>query len=77
MDLNALKNTAWNTPPAGATYVAIDPSTGRHLRAATSDEASEFNSRNVFPFDNPTIVSTGALIDVHTGPGIWFGGAGF
>lgn len=49
--------------------VAIDPKTGLHLRRATEAEAAQYLGK-------PIRVGE-VLIDSYTGPGIWFGGAGF
>jgi len=65
------------TEISNATFVILDPKSGAHLRHATAQEQAEFEAVNVLPFDRPTVVSTGALVDIHNGPGIWFGGAGF
>jgi len=60
-------------------FVAIDPKTGLHLRASTETEIASWENqtdprgRSFF-----TKIRVGAfLIDEDTGPGIWFGNAGF
>lgn len=57
------------------TYRAFDPRTGTSIRPATPEEIAAYNN-NPAPFDTPTMVGS-VLIDTYTGPGIWFGGAGF
>jgi hypothetical protein len=64
--------------------VAIDPRTGLLLRRATVNEAAAYwrgNKGRAAPFrsrsfDKPVLVGK-VLIDTHTGPAVWFGGAGF
>lgn len=62
--------------------VAIDPSTGLHLRDATDDERAAFENQTIahpsglWAFRQPVRVGD-VLVDEDTGPGIWFGGAGF
>lgn len=66
------------------TYVAIDPATGAHLRNATDAEIAAYlaqrqtrpASRQQACFDRPVRVGD-VTIYLYTGPGIWFGGAGF
>ena len=64
------------------TYVAIDAKTGLHLRAATADEVAAYlaapiaHPSGLESFRTPARVGA-VLIDEDTGPGIWFGGAGF
>lgn len=66
-------------------YVAKCPATGRHLRDATAEEIAAYNSqpgpgapgsfrREAF---RKAVLVREVLIDTYTGPGIWFGGAGF
>lgn len=58
-------------------HVAVCPATGVHLREATREERAAYESQSSkAPFDKPVRVGD-VLIDVHTGPGLWFGGAGF
>lgn len=58
-------------------YVAVCPATGVHLREATRVERVAYESQpNQAPFNKPVRVND-LLIDVYTGPGLWFGGAGF
>jgi hypothetical protein len=65
-------------------FVAIDPETGLYVRRAKPHEVRAYrkgNSGRARPFtsrafDHPVRVGN-VLIDVHTGSGVWFGGAGF
>jgi hypothetical protein len=63
-----------------AAYVQIDPKTGCHLGPATPAQIAAFVAQPC-RFNNPAFrrpIMVGAvLVDEHTGPGIWFGGAGF
>lgn len=57
--------------------VAVDPVTGLHVRNATTDEAAAYLAQPVAKaFRKPVRVGA-VLVDEDTGPGIWFGGAGF
>lgn len=58
--------------------MAIDPSTGLHVRAATTEEIAAYLVQPVRhpAFRKPVRVGD-VLVDEYTGPGIWFGGAGF
>lgn len=66
-------------------YKVIDQKTGCHLRLATIIEAIDFEAHNANrpgilsnpAFEETCWVSTGALVESYTGPGVWFGGAGF
>lgn len=67
------------------TFVAIHPTTGAHVRAATGAEVAAFHAGQTNPhyrverpcvFGEPVRVGD-VLIDTYTGPGAWFGGAGF
>lgn len=58
-------------------HVAIDPRTGLHLRAATDGERAAYEAQpGHVAFRRPVRVGD-VLIHEYTGPGIWFGGAGF
>ncbi len=51
------------------TFVAIDPATALHLRAATSAEIAAFEAANPrTAFERPIMVGN-VLIDSYTGPG--------
>ena len=60
------------------TMVAIDPSTGLHLRHATSCETAAYMAQ---PCRHPSFRKSVRVGDVlvaeDNGPGKWFGGAGF
>jgi hypothetical protein len=57
--------------------VAINPTTGLHLRTATEAEQAAYLSQPGIPaFRKPVRVGN-VLVDEDTGPGVWFGGAGF
>ena len=58
--------------------VAVDPSTGLHLRDATATESAAYLAQACRhpAFRKPVRVGS-VLVDEYTGPGIWFGGAGF
>lgn len=64
------------------TYVAKCRKTGANLRPATPAEIAGYHAANAGKrygldcFARPAVVD-GVLIDTYTGPGIWFGGAGF
>ncbi len=58
-------------------HVAIDPVTGLHLRDATDAERQAYEAQpGHVAFRKPVRVGD-VLVDFYTGPGIWFGGAGF
>lgn len=58
--------------------VAVDPATGLQLRAASTQEAQAYLTQ---PCRHPSFRQArlvgDVLVDEDTGPGIWFGGAGF
>lgn len=58
--------------------VALDPTTGLHLRPATEAEQAAYMNQPCrhTAFRRPVKVGD-VLIDQDTGPGLWFGGAGF
>lgn len=60
------------------TYVAIDPTTGRHLRDATSDEVAAYEAQ---PARAPVMrrpLRLGPVTIVEWwGTGAWYGAAGF
>jgi len=57
--------------------VAINPTDGTHLRAATADEQRAYLAQPAHPsFRRPVRVGA-VLVDEDAGPGVWFGGAGF
>jgi hypothetical protein len=57
--------------------VAIDPATGLHLRSATDEERAAYLGQGAHPaFRRPVRVGA-VLVDEDSGPGVWFGGAGF
>ena len=60
--------------------VALSPSDGRRIRCATPAETLAYVTRNCTPthpaFRKPVRVGA-VLVDEDTGPGQWFGGAGF
>lgn len=60
------------------TYVAIDPRTGLHLRAATDAERDAYLAQpcRCAAFRRPIKVGD-VLVDEDTGPGISHAGAGF
>lgn len=63
---------------AASKFVAIDPRTGLHLRAATSEETAAYLAQPVRHACFRKAVNVGdVLVDEDMGPGIWFGGAGF
>ncbi len=58
-------------------FQAIDPQTGATIREATPAEAAAYNAQpGREAFRKPMRVGA-VLVDTDTGPGIWFGGAGF
>lgn len=58
-------------------FVAIDPSSGLHLRGATDEERATYLAQpGKAAFRRPVRVGA-VLVDEYTGPGAWFGGAGF
>lgn len=58
-------------------HVAVCPTTGAHLREATPGERAAYEGQpEASPFDKPVRVGD-VLVTVYTGPGLWFGGAGF
>lgn len=58
--------------------VAIDPHTGRHVREATPEECDAYLRQECrHPSFRKAVRVGDVLIDTYTGPGIWFGGAGF
>lgn len=58
-------------------FVVMCPRTGRHLRDATSQEATAYRLANPERvWERPTMCG-GVLVSAHYGPGVWFGGAGF
>lgn len=62
---------------ATAKFVAIDPSTCLHLRAATDVERAAYLAQpGHAAFRRPVRVEA-VLVDEDTGPGVWYGGAGF
>jgi hypothetical protein len=59
-------------------YVQIDPKTGCHLGPATPAQIAAFVAQPCrFPAFRRPIMVGAVLVDEHTGPGIWYGGAGF
>lgn len=66
-----------NANPA-PTFIAIDPRTGLHTRPATTAERDAYLAQPCRgpAFRRPVRVGD-VLADEYTGPGIWFGGAGF
>lgn len=61
------------------TFVAIDPATRCTIRVATAEEVAAYLAQ---PLARPhlprnAVLVGEVLIDEDTGPGIWFGGAGF
>lgn len=60
------------------TFIAIDPKTGLHLRAATDMERDAYLAQ---PARGPAFRKAfrvgDILVDEYSGPGQWFGGAGF
>ena len=62
--------------------VRIDPKTGQHLGPASADERLAYNNQTIqhpsghWAFRKAVRVGD-VLIDEDTGPGDWFGGAGF
>lgn len=61
-------------------HMAVCPATGLHLREATPAEVAAYLTGNAHTrgeaFHNPVLVGA-VLVDLYTGPGLWFGGAGF
>jgi hypothetical protein len=60
--------------------VAVDPATGLHLhlRAASESEVQAYLAQPCRHSSFRRAVRVGdVLVDEDTGPGIWFGGAGF
>jgi hypothetical protein len=60
-------------------YIAINPENGLHLREATEQEIATYLKINATArksFEKMVRVGD-VLIDFYTGPGAWFGGAGF
>jgi hypothetical protein len=58
-------------------YVAVDPTTGLHIRRATDDESAAYLAQpNASVFRRPVRVGD-VLVDEDHGPGAWHGGAGF
>lgn len=59
-------------------YVAIDPKTGLHLRVATESERAAYLGQvcRAPSFRKPIRIGA-VIVDEDTGPGVWFGGAGF
>ena len=85
-DTNTM-NAVANTPAISAKFVAYSLTDGRLLRDATADEVSSYTTANkaraercpvrrAACFDEAVTVGD-VRIDTYTGPGIWFGGAGF
>lgn len=58
-------------------FVAIDPTNGLHLRAATDAERNAYLAQPGLAAFRKSIRVGDVLIDEDTGPGLWFGGAGF
>jgi len=60
-------------------FNAIDPATRCTIRAATAEEVAAYLAQPLpFPqWPRKAVMVGGVLIDEDTGPGIWFGGAGF
>jgi hypothetical protein len=66
------------------TYVAVHPTTGAHLRAATAEELERFWTGQTHPrvkrgehLWTRAVRVDDVLIDTDNGPGAWHGGAGF
>ena len=61
-------------------FIAVDPATGCHLRPASAVEIVAYLDQvpphGLAAFRRPVRVG-GILVDEDTGPGLWFGGAGF
>lgn len=57
--------------------VAVDPRTGLHLRPATELESAAYFGRPLLAAWRDPVRVGEVLVDEDTGPGIWFGGAGF
>ena len=67
----------FNASEAARKVVAVDPKTGLHVRTATASERAAYFGRPIaHAFHKPVRVGE-YLIDEDTGPGLWFGGAGF
>lgn len=75
------------SPTTAAKFVAYSSTDGRLLHDATAIEISAYAAgnkaraercpiRRAACFDEPVTVGS-VRIDTYTGPGIWFGGAGF
>ncbi len=68
------RGLGYASPPP---FVAVCPRTGGHLRPATEAEIVAYWVCNrPAPFDRAVLIGE-VLIDTDTGPGTWFGGAGF
>ncbi|RTL30570.1 MAG: hypothetical protein EKK55_01830 [Rhodocyclaceae bacterium] len=64
--------------PAAPTMMAVDPRTGAHLRVATPAEVAAWLAQPArHPAFRDTVRVGDVLVYEYTGPGIWFGGAGF
>lgn len=76
---DALAGDTWISVARLCRMVAIDPSTGRHVRPATAEEGRAYWRANMDARPGfETVQRIGdVLVDVDTGPGVWFGGAGF